>query len=320
MNRDDISWQGYWASCPTPFTEDESLDFDLFGRILSQYASWDLHGVLVNGTVGEWYSQTSMERKLLAEWAVAELKGTMTIVVGCTAYTAKEVIDFGEHAMRVGADGVLVSPPPYAKLFPEEIIQFYEDISASLDAPLIVYNWPHGTNVDIGPDLAERLSDVGTVVAIKDSTPSSEQFYETNRRVVGKVRVFGPFMSTDGLSTLCKDGGDGFIGGGSVFGARDAAFWEAFWRGDLMVCNEHARRTDALFSKLWLPGGWAGRHGAYQSELKIVMSLLGQESGCVRRPRLPITDPKAIEEIRQVLIEAELLDQARSGDTRLEDC
>src|ERR1022692_1339168 len=75
-------------------------------------------------------------------------------------------------------------------------------------------------------------------------------------------------------------------------------------RGDLAFCEEHARRTEELFPKLWLPGGWAGVYGAYQSELKAIMAMIGQPGGTVRRPRLALTDPSALAEIRHVLVEA----------------
>jgi 4-hydroxy-tetrahydrodipicolinate synthase len=209
--------------------------------------------------------------------------------------------------MAAGADGVEVSAPPYAKLFPDEVVQYYQDVAAAVDGPLMVYNWPHGTNIEITTDLADRLADVNSVVAVKDSTPNQEQFFETTRRIVGRVRVFGPFMTARGLEALQRHGGDGFIGGGSLFGVADAEFWNAYWRGDLTTCEAYVQRNDTLFPKLWLPGGWAGVHGAYQSELKAIMAMLGQPGGTTRRPRLPITDPAHLAEIRAVLIESGLL-------------
>jgi dihydrodipicolinate synthase/N-acetylneuraminate lyase len=310
MNRDSVDWKGYWPSCPTPYSEgDESIDFGLLRTLLDFYVSCGFHGVLVNGTVGEWFSQTEAERRAVAEAAVEQVAGRMTVVIGCTGYTAKEVASYGRHAMACGADGIEASAPPYSKLFPDEIVEYYKDISEAVEAPLLVYNWPHGTNVEIVPDLAERLADIDNVVAIKDSTPNEEQFYETTRRVVAKVRVFGPFMTRRGLEVLRKSGGDGFIGGGSLFGPADAEFWEAFWKGDFETCERHARRNEELFPKLWLPGGWAGVHGAYQSELKVAMKLLGQPGGTVRRPRLPITSPVAWAEITDALVSAGLLER-----------
>jgi dihydrodipicolinate synthase/N-acetylneuraminate lyase len=316
VNRDDVDWKGYWPSCPTPFhAGDESLDLDSFRALLEFYVRAGFHGTLINGTVGEWFSQTEAERKLVAETAIDQVAGRMTVVIGCTAYTAKEVSDYARHALASGASGVEVSAPPYSKPSFDEIVQYYEDISDAIDGPLMVYNWPHGTNVEIVPDIADRLVDIEHVVAVKDSTPNPDQFYETSRRIVDRARVFGPYMTANGLRELRQFGGDGFIGGGSVFGAPDAEFFEAFWRGDLAYCEVHARRTEELFPKLWLPGGWAGVYGAYQSELKAIMAMIGQPGGAVRRPRLPITDPASLAAIRDVLIEAQLLQTRPSPDS-----
>ena len=308
MDRNDVDWKGYWASCPTPFrAEDESLDLDALRRLLEFYVSCGLHGVLINGTVGEWFSQTEQDRKAVAETAVEAVAGRMTVVIGCTAYTAREIAGYGRHAMLAGADGIEVSAPPYSKPFPDELVRYYQDVCAAVDGPLMAYNWPHGTNLEIGPDLFDRLVDIPNVVAVKDSTPDATQFFETTRRVVGRARVFGPFMTLRGLDMLQRYGGDGFIGGGSLFGPADAQFWRSYWAGDIAACKEYARRNEELFPKLWLPGGWAGVHGAYQSELKAIMAMLGQPGGVTRRPRLPVSDPAQLAEIRSVLVESGLL-------------
>src|SRR5437588_515405 len=83
-------------------------------------------------------------------------------------------------------------PTPYCKPFPDETVAFFSDISDALpDAPLMVYNWPHGTSVDIDPELASRIADIASVVALKDSTPNFEQFVATTKAIVDRVRVFG---------------------------------------------------------------------------------------------------------------------------------
>ncbi len=80
-----------------------------------------------------------------------------------------------------------------------------------------------------------------------------------------------------------------------------------YWAGDLESARAHAVRSDRLFPRFWLPGGWAGRFGAYQSQLKVLMRMLGQPAGHVRPPRLPITDPTALEQMRAVLVDEGLL-------------
>jgi 4-hydroxy-tetrahydrodipicolinate synthase len=307
MNRDDVDWRGYWPACPTPFTRDGAVDVESLRALVEWYVGEGMHGIFVNGTSGEWFSQTPEERRLVAETAIEQVAGRVTVVVGCTSLTAKEAVELGRQALAAGASGIGSTPPPYSKTYPDETVRYYQDISDGVDGPLMVYNWPHGTSVDIGPDLAERIAAVDNVVAIKDSTPSLEQFFETTQRVLGSVRVFGPFMGVAGLDFLLEHGGDGFIGGGSLWGARDAGFWESVWRGDVESAYEHARRTDELFPKLWLPGGWGGQFGAYQSQLKALMRMLGQPGGEVRLPRLPVTDAGSLQRMHEILVEAGLL-------------
>jgi 4-hydroxy-tetrahydrodipicolinate synthase len=238
----------------------------------------------------------------------------MRVLIGCTSNRAENVQALAEHAFAAGADGVMASPPPYIKLFPNEVIAWYEEISSLLRKPLVVYNWPHGTGIDIDSDLADRLADIDSVVAIKDSTPNADQFFETSRRVRDRVRVFGPYMSARGVGVLRAEGGDGFVGGGSLNGRPDADFWENYWKGDWAPMEAYAERADRMFPKLWLPGGWAGIYGGYQSQLKALMQMLGQPAGHVRRPRLPVTDPEALATMRAVLVEEGLLpEEAAAG-------
>ncbi len=307
MNRDDVQWRGYWPACPTPFAEDGSYDEESHRTLLDWYAGEGMHGVFINGTTGEWFSQSPEERRRVAETAIDQVGGRMTVVIGCTSFTAKEAAELGRHALAAGADGIGSTPPPYAKTYDDETVAYFQTLSDRVDGPIMVYNWPPGTSVDIGPDLAERLVEIPNVVGLKDSTPSFEQFSETTRRVIDRARVIGPFMSEAGLDLLLEIGGDGFIGGGSLWGAADAGFWEAVWRGDVESARAHARRTDELFPKLWLPGGWGGHFGAYQSQLKALMRMLGQPGGTVRPPRLPVTDEASLARMREILAETGLL-------------
>jgi dihydrodipicolinate synthase/N-acetylneuraminate lyase len=307
MNRDDIDWRGYFPAFVTPFTEDGALDLDTARALVDHYVAQGMHGIVVNGTCGEWFSQDADERRAVAEATIERAAGRLRVLVGCTSYRADQVVELARHALGAGADGVLASPPPYAKLFPDEVIAYYEDISAGIDGPLAVYNWPHGSGVDIDADLADRLANIDRVVAIKDSTPDADQFFETSRRVRDRVRVFGPYMSVRGVEVLKTDGGDGLVGGGSLYGRPDPQFWESVWRGEFEAPLAHAEAGERLFDKLWLPGGWAGKYGAYQSQLKELMRMLGQPAGHVRRPRLPVTDPASLDALRTALIEEGLL-------------
>ena len=129
MNRDTVDWRGYFAAVPTPFNEDGSLALDLLRELLDFYVDQGLHGVLVLGTTGEWFSQSTQERRLVAETAIDAIGGRIPVLIGCTDYTADLVIAHARHAFDAGAAGVTSTPPPYAKPFDDEIVAFYEDIA-----------------------------------------------------------------------------------------------------------------------------------------------------------------------------------------------
>ena len=301
MDRNSVDWRGYWPACPTPFKENGDLDLDSFAQLIEWYLKRGMHGLFVNGTTGEWFSQSHGERKMVVEAVLQQVAGRIPVVVGVTTFTANESAVLGAHAMSHGAAGICSSAPAYAKTLPEETVAYFMDLSEAVRAPLMIYNWPHGTGIEIEGELAQRLADLEYIVAIKDSTGNFEQFQATTKSLVGQVRVFGNFMTTSGFKFLQEHGGDGTIGGGSIFGASDPKFWEDYWRGDLESAGKNAEATDVLLSGLWAPGGWRGLYGAYQSQLKAIMAMMGVPGGTVRPPRLPITNPEYLATIADVL-------------------
>ena len=100
----------------------KDVDLGALRSLLEFYVGCGFHGVLINGTVGEWFSQSESERRAVAETAIEQVAGRMTVVIGCTAYTANDVASYGRHAMAAGADGIEASAPPYSKPFPDEMV------------------------------------------------------------------------------------------------------------------------------------------------------------------------------------------------------
>ena len=307
MNRDSVTWAGYWPASPTPFKENGEIDYARFSTLIDWYISNGMHGLFLNGTTGEWFSQSSIERMQLVEFVLGEIKDRIPVVVGVTTFTAKESIELGRHAMKTGAAGVCASAPAYSKTLPNETLAYFEDLSRGIDGPIMIYNWPYGTKVEIDEILASELADIDNVVAIKNSTSDASQFRKTTQEVIERIRVFGNFMVPDNFKFLQQYGGDGTIGGGSIYGKLDPKFWEDFWNKNFSPALEHAVANEVLLSKLWQPGGWRGIYGAYQSQLKAIMKIIGVDAGTVRPPRLPITDPEILLKIRSILIECNVL-------------
>jgi dihydrodipicolinate synthase/N-acetylneuraminate lyase len=159
MNRHDVDWAGYWPAAPTPFTA-EGLDEPGLRELMELYVANGVHGVLINGSTGEWFSQTPTERRRVAEVAIEAVAGRVPVVIGVTAYTGTEAADLARHAESAGAAGVLATPPPYVHPSPDEIVEFYRALSESTALPFMVYNWPRGVSVDMAmvPGLMSRLA------------------------------------------------------------------------------------------------------------------------------------------------------------------
>lgn len=310
MNRSDVDWWGYWPAAPTPFSHDDELDEQAWRELLSLYVSQGVHGVLVNGSTGEWFSQSVAERCRVAEIAVEQIDRRVPVVIGVSAYTADEAGYLARHAQKVGADGVLATPPPYAHCSPDEIVAFYQEVSEATGLPFMVYNWPRGVAVDIGqhPGLFRRLADLDHVVAVKDSTGDWLSMLTTVEQLSADVRVFGSFLHRRGLAVLLGLGGDGNIDGGALAAPYAVPFYEAVRAGDRSSAEKFADRYVAVSSRLIRPD-YSGIYASPVSQLKAAMRLLGQPGGWVRPPLLELTDADVLAELDLLLNSTGLREQ-----------
>jgi 4-hydroxy-tetrahydrodipicolinate synthase len=128
MNRDDVSWHGYWPAAPTPFTADGEFDEAAMRALMRCYVHDRMHGVLVNGSSGEWFSQSLDERQKVADVAVTAPAGAVPCVIGCSALLLADSIALARHAEKIGADGVMLTPPPYLRPSNDEIVYFYQRV------------------------------------------------------------------------------------------------------------------------------------------------------------------------------------------------
>jgi len=294
MQRRDVDWCGYWAAAPTPFTADGRLDEEAWRDVLRLYRSQGVHGVLVNGTTGEWFSQSPDERLLVAQIAAEELGDTATtVVIGCGSFTPAETARYAEHARQIGADGALTTPPPYVHPTPEEIYAFYAQVTEAVDIPWMVYNWPRGVAVDIPVETLSRLADLDRVVAIKDSTGDELKALEACEAVAERVRFFGRFIHRRGMAFLTGLGGDGNIDGGGVGAPFAVPFYEAVWREDRTEARQWSDRYTGLAARL-VNGDYSAKFASPTAQVKAAMNLLGQPGGQVRPPLVPLTDAERI--------------------------
>ena len=284
-------FRGVIPAITTPFHADSSLDADSFGRLVDLVIGDGVDGVLVNGCTGESWSLNADERSTIFQTAAKTAAGRVPIVAGCSAITAAEVIGKIRQAERAGCDYVMVSPPWYVMPGPEEIADHYAAVLAQTELPMLLYNIPRRTGVQIPIDLINRLADHPKVAGIKESSKDWGILSSVIRRTRDRISVFAGYASFFGLAAL-TEGAVGYMDSGTpVFGRRSPEFFRACMSGNLDTArrlqSDMAAMLDIFFGL-----------GTFPASVKASLDLIGRPGGRTRDPIRPLT-PAQIETLRQ---------------------
>jgi dihydrodipicolinate synthase/N-acetylneuraminate lyase len=310
MDRNSVDWRGYIPALTTPFRRDGQLDRAGWVELVRWAVAQGMHGIVVAGSSGEWFSLDEGERLELFEMAVRTVEGRVPVIGCCNSLKPRDSLSVARAAEELGLDGIILAPPPYAVPNAREIVAFYEGVVSEVSLPLCLYNWPRGTNVDMDRRLIEQLAELDTVVAIKNSTGSFAGFVETFFAVKDRIRYFGFGADELSISLIGHHGGDGTIGGGAALGSTHPGFFEAVWAGDLPRARELGARDKAFFDFSMGPD-FAPRFASAQAIMKTALNLQGLPGGYPRPPFLPLTDAETAR-VRAHLEEQGLLGSAES--------
>lgn len=301
-----LSLRGYAPAITTPFTKDLELDVKGLGGLLEWLHAEGMHGIFAGGTTGEWSSLTDEERALLYKKTAEQLKGKLPILAGCTSFVPSKTIELANYAKDCGFDAVVVAPPPYIRPNERELYQYYKTLSDNILLPIVVYNWPPGTGIDMSVDLLEQIAHLENIVGIKQSSPHLHRFVETFFRLNDIVRVYGFTMDEHGLTLLQARDGDGTIGAGGVLGRYQPDFYNNLWAGNIEAARECGRKDLQVLSD-WYTPDLIGCFGAAPAVMKAGLGMRGVP--ITRHVRPPLLDvPEAdLPAIRKTLVDAGVL-------------
>lgn len=289
MDRHSVEWRGYIPAITTPFTREGALDLDALDRLLEWLSAEGMHGIIVGGTQGEWFTISPAERKQLMQVVGRKLAGKMPLIAGCSGYSTDEVAANARLAADHGFDGILVTPPPYMVPTDREILGFYREVNAAVSLPICAYNWPPGTNVDMSFSLLRSIAELSNVVAIKNSTADLRHFIDVFLALKDQVRIFGVPMNELGILLVKQHGADGTMGAGAVLGRELPGYFNAIWENDLPRAREFGERNELLM-RAWFNPDYTGRFGSSQAIFKAALNALGLPGGYPRRPLLPLEE------------------------------
>jgi len=181
--------KGVIPALVTPFKRNSEVDEEALRRLIDFVVEKGVTGVVPCGTTGEFVNMTTEERMRVVEVTIDEVNGRVPVYAGTGDAGTKKAIELTEHAEDVGADAALVVSPFYFKPTDKEIFEHYEEIADAVDLPIILYNIPQVTGVEILWWVVEGLAEIDNIVGIKDSSGSMPYMMALLEKVYGKISI-----------------------------------------------------------------------------------------------------------------------------------
>ncbi|WP_374546221.1 4-hydroxy-tetrahydrodipicolinate synthase [Rhodoblastus sp.] len=286
--------RGWMTALVTPFKQG-AIDEAAFRALIDWQIENGIRGLVPVGTTGESPTLSHGEHKRVVEIAVAEAKGRVPVIAGAGSNNTSEAIDLAVHAEKAGADAVLVVTPYYNKPNQEGLFQHFKAIDAAIGIPIIIYNIPPRSVIDMSVEtMARCFGELRNIVGVKDATGNVGRI-SLQRHAMGAD--FLQFSGDDLTALSCfAAGAVGCISVVSNAAPRPCAdLWEAVEGGDYAKALVLQDRLIPLHTATFLEAGVTGA--------KSGLSLLGRANDEVRLPLVPSTD-KTRAAIREALVHA----------------
>ncbi|EJS07276.1 4-hydroxy-tetrahydrodipicolinate synthase [Bacillus mycoides] len=267
----------------TPMDEFQEIDWKGVKQNVNYFIEQKVAGIIINGSTGEFVSLSKEERFNMVETVLKEVDGRIPVIVGTAAETTKETIEYTKHAEAHGADCALIINSYYCKPKEEEIYFHFKEISNAVNIPIMLYNNPFTSGVDMSTELMLRIGkECENVTHIKESSGDIRKARDLVRQGEGAFQVF--CGSEDLVMESYLVGASGWVSvAGNIVPGLVTKMYEHFQNGELEKAWE---MNDAILPLCeFLEGS-----GKYVQIVKRSMELHGQVGGPSRYPRLGLTE------------------------------
>jgi 4-hydroxy-tetrahydrodipicolinate synthase len=288
--------RGSMPALITPFSGGE-VDETAFRRLVSWQISEGSHGLVPVGTTGESATLSHDEHKRVVEICVEEAKGRVPVIAGAGSNSTAEAIELTQHAKEVGADAVLSVAPYYNKPTQEGLYRHFAAIADAVDIPMVIYNIPGRSVVEISVETMARLSKVANIVGVKDATANMARPTRERAACGTSLRL----ISGEDITALgyMAHGGHGCISVTANAAPRLCAeFQTACMAGDFATALLLQDRLGALHDAMFCESSPA--------PVKFAVSLLGHASDEVRLPIVAASEAARVR-IRDAMVTAGLI-------------
>ena len=290
------SFRGSFTALVTPF-KNGGIDERAFRDLVDWQIAEGTNGLVPVGTTGESPTLSHEEHKRVVEWSIDQADGRVPVIAGSGSNSTQEAVELSQHAEKAGADAVLIVTPYYNKPTQEGMYQHFKAINDAIGIPIIIYNIPPRSVIDMSVDTMKRLFELENIAGVKDATANMV-------RVSQQREVLGPdFNQLSGEDGTClgfmAHGGHGCISVTSNVAPRLCAeFQAACLKGDYVAALKLQDKLMPLHQHLFVETNPA--------PAKYALSVLGKMSDDVRLPMVPLSDKsKAV--VRDAMVHAGLI-------------
>jgi 4-hydroxy-tetrahydrodipicolinate synthase len=289
-------FRGSFTALVTPF-KNGSLDEKGFRDLVEWQISEGTNGLVPVGTTGESPTLSHAEHEQVVEWCVQQANGRVPVVAGTGSNSTEEAISLSRHAEKAGVDAVLVVTPYYNKPTQEGLYQHFKAINDAVGIPIIMYNIPARSIVDINVDTMKRLYELPNIAGVKDATANLARVSQ-QRATIGEDfnQLSGEDITALGFNA---HGGHGCISVTSNVAPRLCSeFQAACLKGDYATALKLQDKLTPLHLNLFIETSPA--------PVKYALSLLGKCANTVRLPMVPASE-KAQVAVREAMVHAGLI-------------
>ncbi len=203
-----ILFKGCGTALATPFT-DSGINFEEFEKLIKFQINEGADSLIVCGTTGESATMSLDEKKELIKFTVEKTKGRIPVIAGTGSNCTRNTIELSKYAEQTGVDGLLIVTPYYNKTTQEGLIKHYSEIAKNTSLPIILYNVPSRTGINITPQTCLKLSKIDNIIAIKEASGNISQVAEIASLCKDNLNIYSgnddqiiPILSLGGIGVI----------------------------------------------------------------------------------------------------------------------
>ncbi|MEK3996536.1 4-hydroxy-tetrahydrodipicolinate synthase [Psychrobacillus sp. FSL K6-2365] len=275
----------------TPFDHNEEIDFPATRNLIDYLIANGTDGLVISGTTGESPTLTEEEKVKLFKFTVEVVNGRVPVIAGTGSYNTKASIDLTRQAADAGVDGIMLVVPYYSKPSKEGLYQHFQAIAAVTSLPIMLYNIPGRSVVNMSVETVVRLSDIPNIVAIKEASGNLDTMAEI---IQNTPENFSLYSGDDGLTIpVISIGGAGVISVAShVIGNEMQTMIEKFNSGNVREAAKDHRSLLPIMKALFAAPN--------PTPVKSALNLKGIPVGGVRLPMIPL-NKEELNSLQEVL-------------------